>query len=46
MVNFKEKYRFFQGPGGGTNFSRGGGCPTFSRGGGPLLIPYRNQYNL
>ena len=45
-VNFKEKYhfsRFQRGP----NFSRGGG-PTFSTGGGggPLLIPYRKQYNL
>ena len=45
MVNFKEKYH---GSGGGPNFSRVGGGESnfFQGGGGPLLIPYRNPYNL
>ena len=46
MINFKEKISFFKVPEGVQIFlGGGGGCLTFSRG-GPLLIPYRNQYNL
>ena len=51
MVNFKEKYHFSRFRR-GTNFSRGGGggggVRLFPGGGwgGPLLIPYRNTYNL
>ena len=47
MVNFKEKYQFsrFRRR---YKFSRGGGglSDFFQGGGGPLLIPYRNPYNL
>ena len=45
MVNFKEKYHFSRFRR-GYKFFWGGGVPTFSRGRGPLLIPYRNPYNL